>query len=83
MPGELVVGVVLTAVFATVTAFAWAPPDELLRRLLKRALRRGLRDPVDARRSAEMLLQRVGMVTGMALFVSAFITGWMAFAGGQ
>lgn len=78
MPQELVVGVVLTAILATVTAFAWAPPDELLRRLLKRSLRQGHRDPVHARRSAEVLLQRVGMIAGMLLFATAFVTGWMA-----
>lgn len=75
------IGIAVTALLAAITVTAWSPPDELKRRLLKRSLRRGVRDPNEAYRNAELLLQRIGMVTGMALFVSAFLTGWIAFRG--
>ena len=74
---ELVVGVFSTALLATLTAFAWSPPEELKRRLLKRALRNGARDPAEANRSAELTMHRLGLFSAMALFVSAFLTGWL------
>lgn len=78
MPLELVVGVGVTGILAAVTIFAWSPPEEVTRRLLKRQLRHGVRDANEAYRTTERLLQRIGMATGMALFVSAFLTGWLA-----